>query len=93
MMMRFMALWEKQGETLFVLILIIPGYKELFASNRNFILEENGYELMAERVKGIAQYLGFQVQWLEQPKEGACVIHLCENIFEIGRYVTPESLH
>ncbi|MEE0288767.1 MAG: glycosyltransferase family 2 protein [Lachnospiraceae bacterium] len=58
-------------------------YKELFASNQEFYLEENGYELMAERVKGIAQYLGFQVQWLEQPKEGACVIHLCENIFEI----------
>lgn len=36
---------------------------------------------MAERVKGIAQYLGFQVQWLEQPKEGACVIHLCEKSF------------
>lgn len=74
----------KAGENrIFDLDFYTEPFKRLFMGKERIYLEENGYEAMAERLRGLAKHLGYQVTWLSGPEEGASVISLCESVFQI----------
>lgn len=57
-------------------------YRKLFAGKDRIFIEENGFPVLAERVRCLAEELGFSVQWCAEPEEGAHIIALCSTIFE-----------
>lgn len=58
-------------------------YKTLFEQSKEYYIEENGYNLLSEHIKSIAQYLGYEILWCEKPKDKVRVISLCESVFDV----------
>lgn len=58
-------------------------FRRLFQNKRKIFIEANGYTIMEERVKYLAQHLGADIEWLETAEAGVATISLCESIFEI----------
>lgn len=59
------------------------GYRKLFETYSKCYLEVNDFEVMADRIQYLSKYLGYSVEWVQEPQEDAKTISLCESIFEI----------
>lgn len=61
----------------------LSAYEKLFARSETFYIEENGHEVLAERIRNLAEMTGKKVTWVPEPAEDALVLSLCSSIFEI----------
>jgi hypothetical protein len=74
----------KAGENRIFDIDINPEpFKKLFYSANGFYIEENGFPILAGRIKAFAQQLGIAVKWADRPAPGVKTISLCEDIFRL----------
>lgn len=73
----------KAGENrIFDLDFDFGAYRRLFQDKKRIHIEENGYEGTARRIRELAKYLGYSVEWVME-EEGVPTISLCETIFRI----------
>lgn len=59
------------------------NYRKVFEASDTYYIEENGHEVLAQRIKQLAEDMGYHIDWKERECEGVKNISLCDNIFEI----------
>ena len=58
-------------------------FRNVFSMGNKIFMEVNGHESMADRVRYLAEKLGYSIQWMDKAEEGCTVISLCDTIFEL----------
>jgi len=58
-------------------------FRNLFGGKEKVYLEENGYTATAERLKALAESMGYHIDWVTEAGEGVPVFSICESIFAI----------
>ena len=52
-------------------------FRNVFSMGNKIFMEVNGHESMADRVRYLAEKLGYSIQWMDKAEEGCTVISLC----------------
>jgi hypothetical protein len=74
----------KAGENrIFDLDVNFDAYHQMFQQHKKIYMEENLYPGTAQRIRELAQQLGYEIEWVHKKEADSITVCLCQSIFQI----------